>query len=207
MGRSYKVNELFFSLQGEGHWAGHRVLFLRLAGCNMSCPYCDTRHQDGEDVTLPALIERVDLLHDEHGVETVVVTGGEPFLQLDEALVKALGKDCGMVVHVETNGSLPPPSREIDWITVSPKVPYAQVVENFRSAGIDELKVVLAPGEQLHPFPWGDMDCERAELQFVSPQFRGDVCPAESMEWAVKQVLDHPEWALTMQAHKIWGCR
>ena len=111
-----RVNEIFYSLQGEGYFTGTPAIFIRLSGCNLSCPFCDTDHGEG------ILMEWNEMVDDikKYPARHVVITGGEPTLQLTEGFVELL-HDSGYFVQIETNGTLLAP-RNIDWITCFPKI-------------------------------------------------------------------------------------
>ena len=103
----YKVNEIFYSLQGEGWWTGTPMVFVRLSGCNLKCPWCDTDHRNGVEMSADEILSKVR--EASQGLcRRVCITGGEPLLQLDRALVKTL-RDAGLKLHLETNGTLPLP--------------------------------------------------------------------------------------------------
>ena len=110
-----KVNEIFYSLQGEGFNTGTPAIFVRLSGCNLDCPFCDTDHISGKEMTEGEIIEEVS----RYKASLVVITGGEPALQLTESLVEMLHL-LGKTVAVETNGTVELP-KNVDWITLSPK--------------------------------------------------------------------------------------
>ena len=205
---SYAVKEIFLTLQGEGMQAGRRAVFLRFAGCNLwtgreedradaQCRFCDTDFVglDGENggrYEAEALAARVAELW--AGVEhpLVVVTGGEPMLQLDEALVAAL-HGAGFEIAVETNGTLPAPAG-IDWICVSPKAG-TEVVQ--RSG--DELKLVW-PQPGIDPEDLLAWDFRHFLIQ---PMDCADAAAARQA--AIAYVLANPEWRLSLQTHKLLG--
>ena len=110
-----KVNEIFYSLQGEGYHVGSAAVFVRLSGCNLHCPFCDTQHESGTEMTDEEIVEAVKA----YPARLVVITGGEPSLQLTKSLVNAL-HDIDKIVAVETNGTHSLPGN-VDWITLSPK--------------------------------------------------------------------------------------
>ena len=110
-----RINEIFYSLQGEGFYTGTPSLFIRLSGCNLQCPFCDTEHIPYTDMTEREIIEEAEKCPAKH----VVITGGEPSLQLTNSLVEGL-HGVGKYVAVETNGMHELPSN-VDWITLSPK--------------------------------------------------------------------------------------
>jgi 7-carboxy-7-deazaguanine synthase (Cx14CxxC type) len=205
---SYAVKEIFLTLQGEGMQAGRRAVFLRLAGCNLwsgreqdraeaQCRFCDTDFvgMDGENggrYEVDALADRVAELWDEGERPLVVITGGEPMLQLDGALIAALHRR-GFEIAVETNGTLPAPPG-IDWICVSPKAG-TQVVQ--RSG--DELKLVW-PQDGLDPVPLLGWDFRHFLIQPM------DCAEAEAARAAaIALVMADPRWRLSLQTHKVLG--
>ena len=209
---SYAVKEAFLTLQGEGVQAGSRAVFLRFAGCNLwsgreqdrasaQCNFCDTDFvgTDGEGggkfKSADQLANHVaSLWGDSEERRLVVVTGGEPMLQLDSELIEALhGR--GFRVAVETNGTLPAVAG-LDWICVSPKAG-TEVVQ--RSG--DELKLV-----------WPQQGIEPAELErwdfdhfLVQPMDCADREGATKA--AIALAMERPKWRLTLQAHKVLGLR
>ena len=128
--KKYRVNEIFYSLQGEGFYTGTPAVFLRFAGCNRACPFCDTDFKNFTAMDADEIAEAVAAFPARH----LVATGGEPLLQLDSDLLRAI-KARGFYVQVETNGSMPVPP-EVDWVTCSPKDAPWEVNR------IDELKIV-----------------------------------------------------------------
>ena len=111
----YRVNEIFYSLQGEGFYTGTPAVFLRFSGCNRRCAFCDTDFAAYTEMSAEEIVAKVSEFPARH----IVVTGGEPLMQLDDRLVRAL-KTAGFYIQVETNGSLPAPTG-VDWVTCSPK--------------------------------------------------------------------------------------
>lgn len=118
----YKINEIYVTRQGEGFWSGRKVVLVRLAGCNLRCPWCDTKHDTFEERTPKELFD--DIMLAGNGCRSVLITGGEPLLQDLEPLLKLLKKD-GFWVALETNGTIDQDSmklkRYIDHVAVSPK--------------------------------------------------------------------------------------
>jgi 7-carboxy-7-deazaguanine synthase (Cx14CxxC type) len=207
---AYAVKECFLTLQGEGVQSGSRAVFLRFAGCNLwsgreqdrataQCNFCDTDFvgTDGEGggkfADAGALADHVrDIWGSGDGARLVVITGGEPMLQLDTALIDAL-HDRGFRIAVESNGTLPA-VEGIDWLCVSPKAG-TEVVQ--RSG--DELKLVWPQrGVDLNELERWDfanfliqpMDCETRE---------------QSLEGAIEVVMERPKWRLSLQTHKLIG--
>ena len=205
---SYAVKEIFLTLQGEGMQAGRRAVFLRLSGCNLwtgreqdrataQCKFCDTDFvgMDGENggrYDAAALAAKVEQLWGSGDERLVVITGGEPMLQLDAALVDALHAR-GFEIAVETNGTLAAPDG-IDWICVSPKAG-TEVVQ--RSG--DELKLVW-PQAGVDPQALLGWDFRHYLIQ---PMDCADAAAARQA--AIDYVLRHPEWRLSLQTHKLLG--
>jgi 7-carboxy-7-deazaguanine synthase (Cx14CxxC type) len=205
---SYAVKEIFLTLQGEGMQAGRRAVFLRLSGCNLwtgreqdrataQCTFCDTDFvgMDGENggrYEAAALAAKVDSLWGKGDLPLVVITGGEPMLQLEAALIDALHAR-GFEIAVETNGTLPAPDG-IDWICVSPKAG-TEVVQRFG----DELKLVW-PQPGVDPRQLLGWDFRHFLIQ---PMDCADAGAARQA--AIDYVLGHPEWRLSLQTHKLLG--
>ena len=213
---SYAVKEMFLTLQGEGLQAGMRAVFLRFAGCNLwsgreedrataDCRFCDTDFVgiDGDGggrfADANALADRVlalwnQGLADDRGSPLVVITGGEPMLQLDAPLVAAL-RARSFRIAMETNGTIPVIDG-VDWICVSPKAG-TNVVQ--RSG--DELKMVW-------PQPGLDVsDIESWDFRHWLVQPMDGAAAAEARDEAIRFVLAHPRWRLSLQTHKLLGLR
>ncbi|MEA3061702.1 MAG: 7-carboxy-7-deazaguanine synthase [Sphingomonadales bacterium] len=205
---SYAVKEIFLTLQGEGMQAGRRAVFLRFAGCNLwsgreadraeaACRFCDTDFvgTDGENggrYAAEALAARVEALWGEGSGRLVVVTGGEPALQLDEALVGALHAR-GFEVAVESNGTIRAPDG-IDWLCISPK----GGTEVVQRRG-DELKLVW-PQAGIDPEALLGWDFRHFLLQPMDGPEREAALAA-----SIAYVMEHPAWKLSLQTHKLIG--
>lgn len=210
----YAVKEIFYTLQGEGAKAGTPAVFCRFAGCNLwsgremdrdkaDCRFCDTDFV-GTDGTGGGKFATADLLaravaaaagaawRDTSAARLVVLTGGEPMLQVDEPLIAAL-HDRGIEIAIETNGTLAVPAA-IDWICVSPKAGN----ELVQRTG-DELKLVF-PQPGLDPADLRGLAFTHLFLQPMDGAGR-----AAHTEAAVRYCLDHPEWRLSLQTHKLLG--
>lgn len=207
---SYAVKEIFLTLQGEGMQAGARAVFLRFAGCNLwtgreqdrastICQFCDTDFvgtdgvNGGKFADADVLADAVaDLWGDGRDKRLVVITGGEPTLQLDSALIDALHAR-GFRIAVESNGTIAAPDG-IDWLCISPKAGSELVQKSGH-----ELKLVW-------PQPGIDLD-EMEALAFdhflIQPMDGEDVEAAT--EAAIQLVMDRPKWRLSLQTHKILG--
>lgn len=207
---TYAVKEIFLTLQGEGVQSGSRAMFLRFAGCNLwsgreqdraeaQCTFCDTDFVGtdgpggGKFASADALADAVESAWGERREDRlVVITGGEPMLQLDAALIDALHRR-GFRVAVETNGTLSA-IEGIDWICVSPKAG-TEVVQRQG----DELKLV-----------WPQAGIDPAELEswdfrhfLVQPMDCADRDAA--IEAAIRLAMDRPKWRLSLQSHKLVG--
>jgi 7-carboxy-7-deazaguanine synthase len=209
---SYAVKEMFLTLQGEGAQAGRRAVFVRFAGCNLwsgreqdrataVCTFCDTDFVGvdglggGKFATAEALVAAVEE-HWGEGRENrfVVLTGGEPMLQVDDALVDALHA-AAFFVAIESNGTLPV-HPGIDWVCISPKAGSVTV----QRAG-DELKLVWPqPGSDPHAMEGWDF------ANFLV-QPLDDADAAANGEAAVAFVMARPKWRLSVQTHKLLGLR
>ena len=154
-----KVNEIFYSLQGEGYYSGTPAVFVRLSGCNLRCPFCDTQHESGTVMSEAEVVEAVKRYPATH----VVVTGGEPSLQLTAGLVDALHA-AGRYVAVETNGTHPLPDN-VDWITLSPKSAFVAGADVVLTRA-DEIKVIY---DALHDPEMQLTNSQFSILNFFSP--------------------------------------
>ena len=210
---TYAVKEVFYTLQGEGSHAGRPAVFCRFAGCNLwsgreadradaVCRFCDTEFvgtdgTGGGKFTIAESLASHVAAHwpsDDMGRRFVVLTGGEPLLQVDASLIDALHAQ-GFEIAVETNGSVPAPPG-IDWLCVSPKAgaPLLQ-----RSG--QELKVVV-PQDGID---LGELDGLDFAQRRVQPMDGPDL--AVNTDWAVRWCLAHPRWQLSLQTHKLLGIR
>ncbi len=209
---AYAVKEIFLTLQGEGAHAGRTAVFCRFTGCNLwsgreadrasaICRFCDTDFV-GTDGTRGDRYETagklVDAIEQEWGSgqehRYAVLTGGEPLLQLDEALVDELHRR-GFAIGVETNGTLDPPAG-LDWICVSPKAG-----TELRIRAGNEIKLVF-PQPGAPPEAFAALDFERFSLQPMDgPQLAGNTAHA------IDYCLRNPQWRLSVQTHKTLGLR
>lgn len=216
--KTYRIKEIFYSLQGEGYNTGRTAVFVRFAGCNLRCPFCDTDFSEGEEMTkdkivsqaLSLICQAATLEHSflsescsQHTLSAsahplLVLTGGEPSLQADEALVAAL-HEAGFYIAIETNGTRPLP-KGIDWITCSPKD--APVV----LTRADEVKMVYR-GQDVERW-YGTLG---AKHYFLQPcDYSGEKMPQEGQsntKETIAYVLKHPHWRLSVQTHKQLGIR
>ena len=206
-----KINEIFYSLQGEGAHTGTPAVFVRFSGCNLKCDFCDTLHESGIEMTDEAIIDEVckypcrmvilEAIIDEvckYPCRMVILTGGEPGLWIDDALVDALHK-AGKYVAIETNGTQVLPET-IDWVTCSPKEG-----TTLRIKHADEVKVVYL-GQDVSPYlskvvylgqdvsPYLSIE---AKEHFLQP------CSCQNTEEVIAYIKEHPQWRLSLQTHKL----
>ena len=211
----YSVKEIFYSLQGEGFHTGRPTIFCRFSGCNLwsghektrskaICRFCDTDFV-GTDGTFGDIYPDAQTLGNQLASlwpthnnipPYVVFTGGEPTLQLDDALIQAC-HDQGFVIGIETNGTKAVPSG-VDWICVSPK-PYPKLVQNHGH----EIKLVYPQDEDnMHPSHFEQMD-----FRYFYLQPKADANTTAHTQQTMEYCLAHPQWRLSLQTHKIVGLR
>ena len=198
-----RINETFLSLQGEGYFTGTPAFFLRFSGCNLDCPFCDTQHQSFSDMSEEEIVREAST----HEVRHIVITGGEPALQLTQSLVDKL-HEAGFFIQVETNGTLPLPEG-IDWVTCSPKDPLPTSPSMGRGLQIDELKLLYMGNgtdpESVVSHLLGEGSKPRLYLQ---PLDTGDeVRNRLILRDTIAYVLQHPKWSLSLQTHKLLGIK
>lgn len=177
-----KINEIFYSLQGEGFHTGTPALFIRFSGCNLKCSFCDTKHEEGEWMSDEDIVAKAK----ECPAKMIVLTGGEPSLWIDEAFVEKLHQ-AGKYVCIETNGTHPIPD-SVDWITCSPKGSPVVLTR------IDEVKVVYTGDEDVEPYL-----TLPAQVHFLQP------CSCKNTQEVVAYIQEHPQWRLSLQTHKWIG--
>ncbi|MDR1743765.1 MAG: 7-carboxy-7-deazaguanine synthase QueE [Dysgonamonadaceae bacterium] len=189
------VNEIFYSLQGEGGRTGQPSIFIRLAKCNLACAFCDTDFETGNDLSVAQILNEIGRF----GCKWIVWTGGEPTLQLNDAIV-AFFKQNGYMQAIETNGTRRVPDG-IDYIACSPK----QHFDNLRAliSRADELRFPMRKGD---PLP-DTAILPDAERYFLSPIFDGGRAVPENIDYCVELVKNNPRWALSLQMHKLIGIR
>ncbi|MBR1630764.1 MAG: radical SAM protein [Paludibacteraceae bacterium] len=186
MSGTYGINEIFFSLQGEGFHVGTPAVFIRFSGCNLHCAFCDTQHEAHVPMTADQIVRTVS----RYDAPLIVLTGGEPSLQSDQPLIRALRR-LGRVICIETNGTHPLP-QGIDWITCSPKAGTTPVLRRA-----DELKVVYTGSDNVED--WRQLIS--ADHCFLQP------CSGQNTDEVVRYILQHPHWRLSLQTHKLINIR
>ena len=200
-----KINEIFYSLQGEGRYTGTPAVFVRLAGCNLRCWFCDTDFESGEEMSEDQVVESVL----RYPTRYVVLTGGEPTLQLTALLCDKLHAQ-GRYLMMETNGTRElPEGCQIDWITCSPKLIEVdgggRRLASIRLRHIDELKVVFEDSPSQDMALYQQIPADEYRLQ---PCDTGDPLVNQSiLNKTIQYILQHPEWKLSLQTHKILHVR
>ncbi len=219
--KNYTINEIFHSIQGEGIRAGTANIFIRFTGCNMKCDMkagpkspgrfaCDTEFESGKKMSLEDMLVFCRELT--KTCKWIILTGGEPALQVDEALINFFHEN-GYKLAIETNGSIQLPivcssgehseglhglsCSALEWITVSPKVAehaIKQVVAN-------EVKYVRGYGQAV------PKTRVSAPYKLISPAFNGDHLDSKTLAWCINLVKENPSWSLSVQQHKGWMVR
>ncbi len=195
-----RVNETFLSLQGEGFFTGTPAFFLRLSGCNLQCSFCDTNHQTYKEMSEDEIVQEASREKPRH----IVITGGEPALQLTQSLVDKL-HDAGFFIQVETNGTLPLP-QGIDWVTASPKS--SPIREDLK---IDELKVLykgVGDDPELFLKSLPQRESRGGLFLYLQPLDTGDDMRNRIiLRDTIAYILEHPKWSLSLQTHKLLGIK
>lgn len=185
-----KINEIFYSLQGEGFWTGTPIVFVRFASCNLNCSFCDTDWTGFKEMTPKEIVTEILRFP----ARRVCLTGGEPCLQATSEFVELLHQE-GFTVHMETNGTILPP-QGIDWITLSPKDQFVSEAKPVLKE-CNELKVLFPSNPQ-------EYDCIRADYRFLQPIDSSDKqLSQENLKSTMDYLMEHPEWRLSLQTHKI----
>ncbi|MDH6353793.1 7-carboxy-7-deazaguanine synthase [Dysgonomonas sp. PH5-45] len=185
------VNEIFYSLQGEGGRTGEASIFVRLTKCNLACSFCDTDFSHGQDMTPGEILSIIAA----YPCKWIIWTGGEPTLQLRDEHLQVF-REAGYKQAIETNGTNPVPSL-IDYIACSPKVKYESVKECIPFA--HEIRIPVSVGDaipDISMFP-------QADRYFLSPVFDGEEPNPENINYTIEHIKKHPEWALSLQMHKL----
>lgn len=185
------VNEIFYSIAGEGARTGVPSIFIRLAGCDLACSFCDTEFASRSEMSVDDILQYIA----RWPCRWIVWTGGEPMLQLTGFIVTYF-KEKGYKQAIETNGNHPVPDG-LDWVACSPKVAEHVLLKHF-PIGVNELRYVRHPGQPGIPQPSIHADC-----RYLSPRFNGDQPDPESIRHCFKLCLENPEWRLSVQMHKL----
>lgn len=197
----YAVNEIFYSVQGEGVRAGTANVFIRFAGCNLTCSRdgeagfdCDTEFTSARKMTAAAILSAVSAFLP---CKAIIFTGGEPALQLTASLCDMF-KSESYFLAIETNGTYDLSAFNLDWITVSPKT----AEHTLRQKTASEVKYVRRIGQGI-PRPQ-----VKATHRLISPACQADgvILPAD-LAYCIDLIKEFPEWRLSTQQHKLWKVR
>mgnify|MGYP001389462737 FL=1 len=202
-----RINEIFFSAEGEGGRQGQPTIFVRLSGCNLRCDFCDTRYawEEGQEINQEIILSKIGRLREKYKADWVSITGGEPLVQDIKPLVEKL-KQAGFKIQIETNGTKPI-TFEVDWLTVSPKPPDFFSTRTSRQQAT-EVKLVVTKNLKL------------SEVEKVRKKFRVNIPlwlqPESNEVWSYRRAWHLFEQAargglknirLGCQLHKIYGLR
>lgn len=191
-----RINEIFYSLQGEGHFTGRPAVFIRFAGCNLKCPFCDTDYSTFTEMTEEEILQTIR----SYPARFVILTGGEPSLQLTPSFIAAL-KEAGFFVAIETNGTHSLPTG-IDWITLSPKSAFVKHAEVVLEQ-CNELKLVY--NGKVNPKEFLSI---KADDYYLQPCDTGnEMANAVILQSTIDYCKKHPLWSLSLQMHKIVGIK
>lgn len=189
-----RVNEIFYSIQGEGYHAGTPAIFVRFSGCNLKCSFCDTKHTSYKDMSEDDIAKIVS----KYPASLVIITGGEPSLQLTHTLIEKIHK-YGKFVAVETNGTHKLPYN-VDWITISPKQPFVGDAGKVVLDKADEVKVVF---DVDNPIPEPSFGIS-ARYYYVQPCDTGSQSKnQENINFCINFVKNNPLWKISLQTQKI----
>jgi 7-carboxy-7-deazaguanine synthase len=189
-----KVNEIFHSVQGEGANAGMPAIFIRLAGCNLKCDFCDTEWETYKEMSVEEIQKEIS----QYPCKTIIWTGGEPLLQLTKEILYEF-EDYDNIL--ETNGTIKIPTK-FSYITVSPKVNVEILEKNLYGYYIEELRYTY-PGE----IPEFEKVENLAMFYYISPilGLYGGKMDKENIEGAIEYIKTHSDWKLSIQIHKLAG--
>lgn len=201
--KHYTINEIFFSIQGEGVRQGTPNVFVRFSGCNLTCdgrvegeayqPVCDTEFVSGRKMTLDEIADEIKQVGQE--CKWLVLTGGEPGLQMDREFIDDFHA-AGYSMAVETNGTIKLPDG-LDWVTVSPKI----AEHAIKQTRANEVKYVRAHGQGI---PKTQV---QASYKLISPAFEPYGLEQRNLFWCLDLVRHNPDWRLSVQLHKFLRLR
>ena len=195
-----RINDIFYSLQGEGHNTGRAAVFVRFAGCNLRCPFCDTEFDTFREMSDEEIVAEMT----QYPSRFAVLTGGEPTLQVDEAFVDLLHQH-NFEVAMESNGTRPAP-QNLDWLTVSPKNPGGGWRVEGGGRLPDEVKVVFEEDTTPETYLPSPSTLHLPPRLYLQPCDTGDAeRNANITERCIDYIKEHPEWRLSLQTHKLIG--
>ena len=191
-----RINEIFYSLQGEGRNTGRAAIFIRFSGCNLRCPFCDTDFHDYTEMSDEDIVNAIA----PYETRLVVLTGGEPTLQADAPFI-ALLHSHGYEVAMETNGTQPLPEG-LDWSTVSPKALFTGAPGRPVVTRCNELKCIFDHTGRVEDFGI------KADYYYLQPCDTGHPqADKQTLQACIQYILRHPKRQLSLQTHKLIGVR
>lgn len=201
--KTFRINDIFYSLQGEGRNTGRAAVFIRFAGCNLKCSFCDTEFDSYKEMTADEILKAIA----DYKAKFVVLTGGEPTLQADDEFIDLLHTN-GYEVAMESNGTRNAP-KNIDWLTVSPKI-MNNNMGNGDARIPDEIKIVFTqqcdPEEILSAYikRFGTIEKNSYPLLYLQPCDTGNSeLNKKIMSNCIDYIEKHPKWRLSLQTHKL----
>lgn len=189
------VNEIFYSLQGEGGRTGEASIFIRLSKCNLACVFCDTEYESGKEMSVQEIADEIG----KFGCKWIIWTGGEPTLQLTDEIVFFF-KLKGYFQAIETNGTRKLPAG-LDYITCSPKQNFKRIKKIIPE--VDELRFPMQKGDALPDISI----LPKSKKYLLSPIFDEQNVIQENIDYCIELIKEHPQWALSLQTHKLIGIR
>ncbi len=197
--QTYPIVETFHSVQGEGYWFGVNAFFIRLGGCDVGCPWCDTKQswnvKRHPQIEIKELVNQVKIANP----AIIIITGGEPLMHNLNPLTKGI-KKLGKRLHLETSGSHPF-TGIFDWVTFSPKqfkIPHESIYDQ-----VNELKIVIKNEQDLI---WAEQQAALVPsetIKYLQPEWN----TKESENIIFQYVLKNPQWRISLQTHKLLGVR
>ncbi len=190
------VNEIFYSLQGEGGRIGEASIFIRLSRCNLKCDFCDTDFENGQTMSLEEILQQIG----NFPCQWIIWTGGEPTLQLTDEII-IFFKNKGYKQAIESNGTKRI-SPLFDYVVCSPKGDYEKI-KNINS-NVDEVRLPIKSGDIIPSFE----HLPKAKKYFLSPVFSNNKTETDNnIFYCTEQVKQNPGWTLSVQMHKLIGIR
>ena len=192
---TYPVVETFHSVQGEGYWTGVNAFFIRLGGCDVHCPWCDTKHSWNSQRHPRQTVEELTKTAKAANPAVIIITGGEPLMHDLFPLTTALKKQ-GLSVHLETSGAHPF-TGDFDWVTFSPKqfkAPHSSIYHHA-----SELKVIVT---KQYDLKWAEQQAAllpESTLRYLQPEWNSP----DSKNLIFNYILQHPQWRISLQTHKL----
>ncbi len=189
-----KINDLFWTIQGEGKHAGRRALFVRLPFCNLSCSWCDTSFNTFKNWTEEDFIAFAK----QESARFAVITGGEPSFNKDTPRVAGILKELGFEIAIESNGTFAIPNLWIDFVTISPKYESDWKIDEQAFRVANEFKYVVHEG-----FDWEKLkrhDTSDGRIYSLSPEWGRF---EKSVEEIITFIKENPRWRISLQTHKI----